>query len=134
MLEAYSIEVEVAAGAPIPFNNVSIQKGCTAVLASPTTIQFNKKGVYAVSFNTSADPTTTGDIEVQLSKNAVLQPQAQSSVTAATGDVSALSFSTYVQVTEDNSPCCCTSPTIVQILNTGVGATHTCNVCVSKLC
>ena len=46
MLEIYSENITVGANSPIPFNNVSIKKGCTAVLSAPATVQFNKCGVY----------------------------------------------------------------------------------------
>ena len=59
MLEAYSLNATVTPLAPIPFNSASLVKGCTAVLASPTTIELNKRGVYAVTFNGScASPVT----------------------------------------------------------------------------
>ena len=134
MVEAYSIGVTVPQNSPIPFNNVSIEKGCTVRLVSPTTLQFNQKGIYYVSFNTSAEPTAAGVMSVELSKNSVLQPQAQSSTTGAVDELDVMSFSTYVQVTENNTCCCTSSPTLVQIINTGVEATHTCNICVSKIC
>ena len=39
MTEAYTLNVDVAENSAIPFNNVTIQKGCTSVLSAPATIQ-----------------------------------------------------------------------------------------------
>ena len=125
MLEAYSLNVTVAVDTPIPFNNVTIQKGCTARLSSPSTIQLNKCGVYMVSVDASSAATST----IQLYKNGVAQPQAQS-----TGGTPA--FTTLVQVTENNTCACCSSPTILQVLNVGEAeATFTdANIVITKVC
>ena len=125
MLEAYSTNVTVAVDTPIPFNNVTIQKGCTARLSSPSTVQLNKCGVYMISCNASSSASAT----IQLYKNGVAQPQAQS-----TGG--SLGFTTLVQVTENNSCACCSSPTLIQILNAGEAeATFLdTNIVVTKVC
>ena len=124
MLEVYSTDVLVAADAPIPFNNVAIRKGCTAVESAPATIQLNKCGVYMVSVDASAEVSTT----IELSKDGLLQPQAQSTGTS-------LSFETLVQVPTSNSYCCCSSPTVIQVYNTGAETTFTnVNVVVTKVC
>ena len=122
MLEAYSINIAVGADAPIPFNSISVEKGCTAVLQSPTTIQLNKCGVYMISFDGTASASTT----VQLSKNNVLQAQAQSTGTHT-------SFVTLVQVTENNTCCPCTSPTLISFMNTDAVTFTNANVVVTKL-
>ena len=123
MLEAYSINVAVAADGAIPFNNVTIEKGCTAKLPSPATIQLNKCGVYMVSF----DGTASAAVNVELYKDGVTQMQAQS-----TGET--VGFVTLVQVDKNNNCCCCSSPTTLQILaDTAVTFTN-CNVCVTKVC
>ena len=124
MLEVYSLNVTVPADSPVPFNNVSIQKGCTAKLNGVSTIELNKCGVYMVECDASASATTT----LQLFKNGVAQPQAQS-----TGGTPA--FTTLVQVTENNCGCPCSSPTNLQIRNTAdAEATLTnVNVVVTKL-
>lgn len=123
MLEAYSLNIDVAADTAIPFNNVSIEKGCTAVLSSPATIQLNKCGVYAVSVDASTSASTT----VQLYKDGVAQPQAQS-----TGITP--SFYTLVQVDKNNTCCACTSPVTLQVLNTTAATFTNANVAVTKLC
>lgn len=47
-----------------------------------------------------------------------------------------MSFSTLVQVNENDIKCnCCTSPTIIDVVNVGVGATFTqFNITVTKIC
>lgn len=134
MLEIYSENITVGANSPIPFNNVSIKKGCTAVLSAPATVQFNKCGVYMVSCDASINPTATGEVEIQLYKNGIPQPQAQSIVDATTGEYSTLHFTTLVQVPENNTSCCCSSPTTVQIINSAESSFAIINVCVTKIC
>lgn len=123
MLEAYSINVAVGANSNIPFNSTSIQKGCTAVKTSADTINLNKCGVYMVSCDCSTTTSTT----IQLVKNGVLQPQAQS--TGLTP-----SFTTLVQVTENNSCCPCSSPVVLQVRNTVAGTLTDANIVVTKVC
>ena len=123
MLEAYSLNVTVAANSSIPFNNVTVEKGSTAVLSSPATIQLNKCGVYMVS----ADVSSTTSSTIQLIKDDVSQPQAQSTGTSP-------SFTTLVQVDHSNSNCCCSSPTVIQVRSI-TGATYTdANITVTKVC
>ena len=123
MLEAYSLNAEVGAAAAIPFNNVSIKKGCTAELSGVSSIQLNKCGVYMVSFDGVAEASTT----VQLQKDSVAQPQAQSTGTS-------VSFVTLVQVDKNNNSCCCTSPVTLRIMNETATTFTNCNVVVTKVC
>ena len=125
MLEAYSLNVTAAAGAAFQLNNVTIEKGCSAELNGIGTIELNKCGVYMVAVNGSAAAAST----IQVAKDGILQPQAQ-----ATGTSPA--FVTLVQVPSNNSNCCCSSPTIVQIVNpTDASETLTSlNVSVTKIC
>lgn len=134
MLEVYSENITVGANSPIPFNNVSIKKGCTAVLSAPATIQFNKCGVYMVSCDASISPEATGNVEIQLYKNGVPQPQAQSTATGTANENTTLNFTTLVQVPENNTPCCCSSPTTVQIINLTESTYANINICVTKIC
>ena len=124
MLEAYSVNVAVAANAAVPFNNVTVEKGCTAKLSAPATIELNKCGVYMVAVDAVASATTT----VQLYKDGVAQPQAQSTGTA-------ISFVTLVQVDRNNSNCnCCSSPVNLRLVsNTAVTFTNA-NIVVTKVC
>ena len=123
MLEAYSLNATVAADTAIPFENVTLEKGCTATLAGDSTINLNSCGVYMVSFDGSSATTPT----VQLYKDGVAQPQAQS-----TGGSPA--FVTLVQVGKNNSCCPCSSPVSLKLVNVGAEATFTnANVCITKV-
>ena len=123
MLEAYSSNIAVTVDSAIPFNSVSIEKGCTARLTSPTTIELNKCGVYMVSCDVSTTTATT----IQLSKDGVLQPQAISTGTSP-------SFTTLVQVDKNNSCCACSSPVVLRVINTVAGTLTDANIVVTKLC
>ena len=124
MLEAYSLNVTVAPDTAIPFNNTSINKGCTVTHDSPSSFELNKCGVYMVSVDASLEALGT----IQLYKDGVAQAQAQ-----GTGDTPA--FTTLVQVAENNSCCPCTSPTTIQIMNTGIADIDcvNCNVSITKV-
>lgn len=112
MLEAYSLNVAVPAGTAIPFNNITLNKCNDVTQNGPASFQLNKCGVYQVSCDCSAAAAST----IQLFKDGVAQPQAQS-----TG--SSPCFTTYVQVPQNNNNCCpCSSPVNIQIRNTGTAA------------
>lgn len=139
MIEVFSNGVSVASGVAIPLENVSILKGKTVINSGTRTIQFNKGGIYKVDVNATGVSTTatTGEITIQLMQNGVLSPAAISSETVANATAShALSFSTLVQVPNDNCNCCCKSmPTIITIMNQGVATTFSnINVVVTKVC
>ena len=123
MLQAYSTNLAVAADTAIPFNNVYIDKGCGEDIVGTSTIQLNKRGVYMVEVDGVAAAATT----IQLSVDGVLQPQAQSSGTT-------VSFMTLVQVNKDNTKCCCSSPTNIQVNNTTAATFDNVNIVVTKLC
>lgn len=137
MLELYSLGVTVPVDGNIPLNNSNFSKGMTATHSAPATIELNKKGVYRVAVNASASPAAAGDIQIQLVKNGLLTPAAQSIATAAsTATIVSLGFETLVQVPFDNTCCCATSPTTLQVVNAStVDVTFPIvNVTVSKLC
>ena len=123
MLEAYSTNVAVAADAAIPFNNVVIQKGNTAVLSGAQTVELNKCGVYMVEIDGTASASTT----VQMTKSGVVQPQAQSTGTT-------FGFQTLVQVPRSNTSCCCSSPTLIQFTADAAVTLTNVNVVVTKVC
>lgn len=137
MLQVYSNDLAVAAGAAYPFNNVVLDKGCGENLSAPATIQLNKRGIYLVEVDAFVTPDVVTDVSIQLYVNGVAQPQAIStSSVAAVTDTRVLSFKTFVRVLENNCNCnCLTSPTILQVLNgeTAVSDAHI-NVCVTKIC
>ena len=135
MLEAYSLNVDVTENGVVPFNNVTIEKGCTAILSAPGTIQLNKCGVYAVHFDASVTSAEAGTVASTLSKASIAQPQGQASASLTADGIANLAFDTLVQVRESNSCRCCDSPTVIQILNTGIAATYNnANIVVTKVC
>ena len=72
MLEVYTQNTTVPENTAIPFNNTTIQKGSTVVKTAPTTIQFNRIGVYMVAFDASvslSEGTAADNIVCQLYKN-----------------------------------------------------------------
>lgn len=135
MLETYSKNITVLTNTPIPLNNVALDKGCSIKKQGIATIQFNQCGIYKCTVNASATASTTGALTIQLQKNDVFQPQAMSSATA--GDTSSLlplAFTTLIQVPQNNTGCCCSTPTTINIVNTGVGAVfNTIDVTVEKM-
>lgn len=136
MLEAYSKNQTISATTGvIPFNSVTLKKGCTAELNGVSSIQLNKCGVYEIIFNATALATTAGDITVEMTKNEVAQPQATRTITGATVATSVnVPIATLVQVTDNNSCRCCDTPTILQFINTGVAWTGDIDIVVTKIC
>lgn len=122
MLEAYSTNIEIGANSFVPFNSTSLIKGCTATKPSADTINLNKCGVYMVEVDASAEASTT----LQLYKDGVAQPQAQS-----TGGTPA--FTTLVQVDKNNSCCACSSPVSLQVMNTTATTLTDANIVVTKV-
>ena len=122
MLEVYSTDIEVAADTAIPFQNVSLKKGCTAELSGTSTIELNKCGVYMVEVDASSEDAAT----IQLYKNGVAQPQAQS-----TGD--SPSFTSLVQVPDNNSCCPCASGVSLQVITDTATTFTNCNCTVTKV-
>lgn len=122
MIEAYSENVTVTENAAIPFQSVSIKKGCTAELTGTSTIELNRCGVYMVAVDASAEAATT----IQLFKNGVAQPQAQS-----TGE--SLCFVTLVQVSENNSFCPCSAPVSLQVISNTAATFTNANITVTKI-
>lgn len=136
MLEAYSLNQTVAANGVLPFNSVTLKKGCTAELSGVSSIQLNKCGIYEIIFNITATASTAGTIVINMTKNGTVQPQATRTITgAATTTTEDVSIATLVQVTENNNGCCCSAPTTIQFINAGVGVTaNNINVVVTKIC
>ena len=136
MLELYSLNVEVDQNGSIPFNNVDLAKGCTAVLTAPGTVQFNKSGVYMVDVSASIAPTAAGTVSIQLAKNGVLELGSFSVASAAAASTVNLGFTSLVQVSKNNNPCdCTTNPTTIQLINTGQAGTFPIvRMVVTKVC
>ena len=136
MLELYSLNVEVDQNGSIPFNNVDLAKGCTAVLTAPGTVQFNKSGVYMVDVSASIAPTAAGTVSIQLAKNGVLELGSFSVASAAAASTVSLGFTSLVQVNKNNNPCdCTTNPTTIQLINTGQAGTFPIvRMVITKIC
>ena len=136
MLELYSLNVEVDQNGSIPFNNVDLAKGCTAVLTAPGTVQFNKSGVYMVDVSASIAPTAAGTVSIQLAKNGVLELGSFSVASAAAASTVSLGFTSLVQVSKNNNPCdCTTNPTTIQLINTGQAGTFPIvRMVITKIC
>ena len=123
MLEVYSKNQTLTAGQAIPFNSVSLKKGCTAELVSPTTIALNKCGVYMVACGVSAAATET----IQLYRDGVALP-------AATRTGTSPSFVTLVQVGRNNDSCCpCTSPVTIQLVSVLAATLTDASITVTKV-
>mgnify|MGYP002771451824 FL=1 len=136
MLEAYSINQTIATNGILPFNSVSLKKGKTAVLSGVSSIELNCSGVYEIVLDVGGLPGAAGNIEIVMTKDGVQQSQSMISIptVVATEGIHG-SITTLVQATKNNGTCCCSSPTTIQFLNTGVELTQaTINVVVTKLC
>lgn len=136
MLELYSINVDVEENGSIPFNNSDLSKGNTAVQTAPATIQLNKSGVYMVSVSATVEPDAAGEVSIQLAKNGVLELGSFSTAAAAATSSTPLGFTSLVQVRESYNPCnCCTSPTTLQLINTGQAGTFPIvRLVITKIC
>lgn len=128
MIEIYSKNITVGENELIPFNIVSLKKGATVTNSGSYELVFNQCGIYQLTLSAVAEPaaapaetSTASTISVNLIKDGVVIPRAQSEETS-TG-AAALSFSTLVQVNRNNNPCVCSTPVICSIRNTGVAAT-----------
>ena len=135
MLQAYSSDLDVAANAAFPFNNITIDKGCGEALSAPASIQLNQRGVYLVEVDGFATPTAATLVSAQLYVNSVAQPQAISSFTGVAATVDTFGFKTFVQVSENNCPCnCISSPTVLQVRNGATALTDAhINIVVTKI-
>lgn len=119
MLQVYSNGITVTVPEQgvvfVPFNNVSKDKGCDSNLLAPGTVQINRQGVYDVHVNAAFSAVAAGDYVLQLFVNGVAQPEAQSRVTLAAGGYASASFEDLVTVPRNNTNCCYSSPTLVQV-------------------
>ena len=135
MFQGYSTNVDVAANAVCPLNSVVIDKGNAEQLVGAGTIQLNRCGVYLVECDGYCTPTAATEVSFQLYKNGLPQPQAISAFTGVADTIGVFGFKTFVQCANNNTNCCCSSPTTLQIMNgdTAVEGLHI-NVCVAKIC
>ena len=137
MIQGYSTDLEVAAGAVYPINNITLKKGCSVVPSGAAAFQLNQRGVYMIHYDGFATATVGGTVSTQLYVNGVAQPEAISTFEAAdVADGGSLQFETCIQVANNNCNCNLTSsPTILQFMNNGIAveSAHI-NVVITKLC
>lgn len=126
MLEVYSKNVTVGVDSSIPLNNVALLKGTSSQLSGGSSIQLNKCGIYQISVSATVVGSGAGLITLQMRKDGVLQPQAVVLTSAPDATSSnAISFTTLVQVPQNNCiNCVCSSPTVIEFVNTGIAATY----------
>lgn len=74
MLQVYSSNLTVAAETALPFNNVTVDKGCAETLSAPASIQLNQRGVYLVEVDGFATPAAATLVSLQLYVNGVAYP------------------------------------------------------------
>ena len=133
MIEAYSKNIDVAANANIPLNNVKLIKGNYVTLQGVSSLQFNHCGVYHLTCNGSI--SGTGDLQIQLMKNGVIQQETVTPITGTANVNIPFALDTFVQVPNNNTNCCCQSPVEVSLMNAGVEATFPLiDVKVTKVC
>lgn len=132
MIEVYSENLDVAANSAIPFNSVALKKG-EYESVNGTALELNHCGVYRLNCHGSV--TGDGDIVIQVFKDGVALPQTKLAITGTDNTDIPFAFETLVQVARNNGPCCCQSPTNVQIVNAGVADTfNLADVSITKVC
>lgn len=136
MIQSFSQNITVNAQTAIPFNN-TFTKGCTVEQTAPATFQFNKKGLYLVTFDASVSSATAGNAVFQMFVNDQPVPYGITYANTSTAaDVESCSFTARVSVGSDNSCACSQEPVTVQVKNNGtipVTAIQT-NIVITKLC
>lgn len=118
----------------IAFDNNGVLTGCSITHAAGTpTIVLCKPGLYYVSFEADALPSTAGIITVALQNNSVTIPGAITSVTGATTITTRIILDAIVEV----KPSCCVIDNIKNLTfnNSGVEVAYTnATVSIIKLC
>lgn len=136
MLEAYSKNKTIATNDILPFDSVSLVKGCTARLNGVSSIELNKKGVYEITLDVSGTPSEAGVLTINLLKDGVVQSQGSINIPLVATTVSVTpSITTLVSVDRDNAGTCSSSPVTIQFSNAGVGlADANTNIVITKIC
>lgn len=133
MIELYSKNINVNENEAVPFNNVALFKGNYVTQAGAATIQFNHCGVYRV--NLTGSISGTGDLALQFVKDGVVLPQTETPITGTADADIPFAIETLVQVSKNNGPKCCQSPTELQVINAGVAATFAlADIKITKVC
>lgn len=133
MLEVYSINVSVSEGADIPLNQVRTLKGPTALLQGASSIVLNKCGVYKITAVANVTPGEAGTVSIQLKQNGNLLDNAIAQATAAADSVYNLKFETLVTVSNNNTACPCSVPTVLTVVNGNAATIELLDVIVDKI-
>lgn len=136
MLEAYSTNKTINTNDVLPFESVSIKKGCAEKLNGVASIELNRKGVYEITLNVSGTPSTSGVLTINTLKDGVVHAPGTINIPLVATTVSVTPSVTFlVSVSKDNTNECCSSPTVLQFVNTGVALANTnTNIVVNKIC
>lgn len=136
MLGAYSLNSTVESKGIIPFTSVYLQKGNTATLSGIGAIHLNKSGIYKITGYIIALSGTAGPVIIDMLKNGVIQTQDNITIEGATLTTPVtVPIDTFVQVSQNNTCCCNTAPTIIQFLNTGANTIIVdSKINISKIC
>ena len=124
MIEAYSQNVTVNSNSNVPFEITSIDKGCYENLSGSSSINLNHCGVYRVTVNGTVTPSEAGTFGVELFKDGVAMFDTLTQATVEASSLYPFSFTKFVQVSKNNSNCACSSPTVLNVTNTGVAAVY----------
>lgn len=133
MLEVYSINVPVNEGADIPLNQVKTLKGNTAILQGASSIVLNKCGVYKITAMANVTPDEAGTVSIQLKQNGMLLDNAIAQATAAVDTIYNLKFETLVTVSNNNTNCPCSVPTVISVVNGDASTINLLDVIVDKI-
>lgn len=133
MLEVYSVNIPVNEGADIPLNQVKIVKGNTAQLQGASSIVLNKCGVYKITAMANVTPDEAGTVSIQIKQNSILLDNAIAQATAAVDTIYNLKTETLVIVSNNNTPCPCTVPTVISITNGDAATINLIDVIVDKI-
>ena len=134
MIQAYSQNVNANANSDIPFQVVKIDKGCFESLNGTGSFDLNHCGVYRVTVNGTVTPSEAGEIGVELFKDGVGQVETLTQITAAAATLYPFSFTTFIPANRNNGNCACSTPTVLNVRNTGVAATYNINLTIDKVC
>ena len=135
MIERYSQNVTVNSGSNVPFEITSLDKGSYETANGASSINLNHCGVYRVTLNGTVTPSEAGTFGVQLFKNGVAVADTLTQITAEASSLYNFSFTKFIQVDKNNSSCPCSSPTVINVTNTGVASVYNIvKIDVDKVC
>ena len=124
MLRTYSSNITATANEPIPFNVDKITRGATITHPSPTNIQVNSPGYYAISLDASFSGTA-GLTSIQLYADGVAIPDAIITETLVDSQVTDASFNTIIKaspaITNNNVKLTIVPTTALTITNIAFG-------------